>query len=284
MYKGNSQNGTFELIGWELVDTNLGAHSVDAAAKLLPPGAYTTFRTYDGSRILRLDQHLNRLEESVEVMGQPATLDQSAVHRALGELLSGRSFESRLRLTFSPAAQRFFIGIEPFTPLDAALYEKGVRCATVKLHRDDPHAKDTRFLAAAQAARESLGTDVHEGLMADEAGQILEGLSSNLFAILDGTLRTEGDRVLKGVTRSLVLEVAANVLPIDEHPVSLADLPRLSEAFITSVSREILPVVAIDATTLGTGTPGPLTRRLMAALAELIDKEASEPAVFPRNA
>ena len=67
------------------------------------------------------------------------------------------------------------------------------------------------------------------------------------------------------------------MLPIDEHPVSLADLPRLSEAFITSVSREILPVVAIDAVTLGTGAPGPLTRRLMAALAQLIAREAAEP-------
>ncbi len=277
MYKGNSQSGTFELTATGLLEANLGTCSVDAAAKLLPPGAYTTFRTYDGSRILRLDQHLRRLEESVWVLGQPATLDHSAVRRALADLLAGRDGESRLRLTFSPSPKRFFIGIEPFTPLDAALYEQGVRCATVQLHRDDPHAKDTRFLSAAHAARESLGKDIHEGLMADRDGQILEGLSSNFFAILDGTLRTEGDRVLKGVTRSLVLEVAATVLPIDEHPVSLADLKHLSEAFITSVSREILPVVAIDAVTLGTGAPGPLTRRLMAALAQLIAKEAAEP-------
>jgi branched-chain amino acid aminotransferase len=277
MYKGNSQSDTFELTATGLLEAKLGTGSVDAAVKLLPPGAYTTFRTYDGSRILRLDQHLRRLEESVSVLGQPATLDDSAVRRALADLLAGRDGESRLRLTFSPSPKRFFIGIEPFTPLDAALYEQGVRCATVPLHRDDPHAKDTRFLSAAHAARASLGKDIHEGLMADGDGQILEGLTSNFFAILDGTLRTEGDRVLKGVTRSLVLEVAATVLPMDEHPVSLADLPRLSEAFITSVSREILPVVAIDAVTLGTGAPGPLTRRLMAALAQLIAKEAAEP-------
>lgn len=277
MYKGNSQSGTFELTATGLVEANLGTRSVDAAAKLLPSGAYTTFRTYDGSRILRLDQHMRRLEESVLVLGQPATLDHSTVRRALADLLADHDGESRLRLTFSPSPKRFFIGIEPFTPLDAALYEQGVRCATVQLHRDEPHAKDTRFLSAAHAARESLGKDIHEGLMADSDGQILEGLSSNFFAVLDGTLRTEGDRVLKGVTRSLVLEVAATVLPIDEHPVSLADLPRLSEAFITSVSREILPVVAIDAVTLGTGAPGPLTRRLMAALAQLIAREAAVP-------
>lgn len=270
-----SLSGTFEVIGDELLGSGLEASSIDEASRQLPQGAYTTFRTYEGTRILRLDQHFTRLEESVAIQGRGAPLDRAAVRSAIGRLLRSRDGESRLRLTFAPP--RFFIGIEPFEPLPTSLYETGVRCATVELRRDDPHAKDTRFLVTAKAARASLPPDIHEGLMLDGEGRILEGLSSNFFAVLDGALRTEGDRVLKGVTRSLVLEVAAEFVPLDERAVSRSDVPGLAEAFITSVSREILPVVAIDAIAFGDSRAGSITRKLMDGFRDLVSREATNP-------
>jgi branched-subunit amino acid aminotransferase/4-amino-4-deoxychorismate lyase len=76
-----------------------------------------------------------------------------------------------------------------------------------------------------------------------------------------------------GVTRSLVLEVAASLLPLDPVPPRIDELARLDEAFVTSVSRGILPVIEIDGHRLGSGRPGPLTQRLREAFAALEARE-----------
>jgi branched-chain amino acid aminotransferase len=236
--------------------------SLAAASKELPPGAYSTLRTYGGRRLLRLHQHVGRLNESARLQGVAGDLTEAeacgAIARALVE--AGHS-ESRLRLTWSPP--RFFASVEPFAPLAAALYRDGVACRILGVQRDNPHAKDTRFIATASAAQASLPPDVHEGLIVAKDGALLEGLSSNFFALLDGGLHTEEERALSGVTRSLVLEVARPWLPIVATGIHRADLPRVGEAFLTSVSRGILPVVRVDDVVIGTGQPGPVTRELM---------------------
>jgi branched-subunit amino acid aminotransferase/4-amino-4-deoxychorismate lyase len=90
-------------------------------------------------------------------------------------------------------------------------------------------------------------------------GAVLEGLSSNFFAIREGALWTEEARALAGVTRSLALEVAESLLPVRRVAVRRDELPLVDEAFITSVSRELLPVVRIDGRYVDEGRDGPKT-------------------------
>lgn len=252
----------------------LGRHpSLAASSAAIPEGAYTTFRTYGSRRVVRLDQHLRRLEETAALQGRPGAVEPAAARRAVAEALdTATSPESRVRLTFAPP--RLFLAIEPFAPLPARLYQEGVACVTLDLQRENPHAKDTRFIATAQDAYGRLPPGIEEGLIvaADEA--VLEGLSSNFFAVLDGALRTEEERVLVGVTRSLVLEVAAGLMPVDRRAVHRDDLPRIDEAFVTSVSREVLPVVEIDGRAVGDGRVGPRTRALLEAFGEVVRREA----------
>jgi len=265
----------------------LGEHpSMRAASAQLPDGAYTTFRTYQGNHVLRLGQHIRRLEESVALLGRPAQLDASATRRAIAHALRATGYpESRFRLTFAPP--ELFVSIEPFTPYPPTLYQSGAWCVTVSLHRDNPHAKSTTFIASAADAYGALPAGAHEGLMVAEDGAILEGLSSNFFAIApaaaaaprDGrddelVLRTEEARVLAGVTRAIVLEVARTLLPVSTQAVAYDELPHVRECFITSVSREILPVVKIDHLTIGDGRPGPITCELMRRFRELVEREA----------
>lgn len=256
-----------------------GAAPLGAAADLaeasagLPAGAYTTLRTYWGRRVVRLDQHLRRLEESVALQGGSGAIDAAVARRGLASVLDTTAHpESRLRLTFSPP--RLFAAVEPFHPLPRRVYERGVACVTLNLRRDNPHAKDTRFIAAAQSAYRQLPAGVEEGLLLGDGGEILEGLSSNFFAVLDATLRTEEERALIGVTRSLVLEVGAGVLPVERRAVRRDELPRASEAFITSVSREVLPVTQIDGQPVGDGRVGPATRAIVDAFAAVVRREA----------
>jgi branched-chain amino acid aminotransferase len=247
--------------------------SLAASSAELPEGAYTTLRTYHGRRVLRLDRHFDRLEESVALQGRPARVDRAAARLAITAALDATGFpESRVRLTFAPP--RLFVAVGRFEPLPPHRYENGVACITVPLLRENPHAKDTRFIATAQSVYARLPPEIEEGLLVAEDGCILEGLSSNFFAVLAGVLRTEDERVLAGITRAVVLEIAAGVVPVERRPVGREQLGQVSEAFITSVSREVLPVVCIDDRAVGDGRVGPAARAIVRGFTALVEREA----------
>ena len=247
--------------------------SLAAASMRLPAGAYSTLRTYGGRGVVRLAAHLRRLEESVARLGRPAGVDPAGARHLVGEALgAGGHAESRLRLTFAPP--RLFASVEAFVPLPPSAYREGVACVTLSLHRDQPRVKDTGFIPTARGAYSELPPGVEEGLLLAADGSILEGLSSNFFGVLEGRLRTEDERALPGITRALTLEVARARLDLEARPVRRQDLPRLEEAFITSTSREVLPVVRIDGEPVADGHPGPRTRELIRDHAVLIRREA----------
>ena len=246
---------------------------LQASAEALPEGAYSTFRTYGRDRVLRLRQHVARLNESVALQGFAGSLGEALVRDAVAQALGATGYpESRLRLTYAPP--RFFVSVEPFVPPPDALYRVGAACVSVPLRRATPHAKDTRFAAQAANAYARLPAGVHEGLMVADDGSILEGLSSNFFALVDGTLYTEEARVLLGITRGVILELAREVVPVVPRAIRVDEIGRASEAFLTSVSRGIMPVVRVDATPVGDGRPGPVTAALRARLEALIEREA----------
>jgi branched-chain amino acid aminotransferase len=192
------------------------------ASLSLPPGAYTTFRTYGGGAVVRLGAHLRRLEESIALQGRPSALGAEGARRALIAALRDAGYsEARVRLTFSPPA--FYVSVARFTPPPAVLYDEGVACATLPLRRENPHAKDTRFVATVQEAYGRLPPGVEEGLLVAEDGAILEGLSSNFFAVLEGALHTEDARALAGITRGLVLEAARGRLPLVPRAVTTGE-------------------------------------------------------------
>jgi branched-chain amino acid aminotransferase len=83
--------------------------------------------------------------------------------------------------------------------------------------------------------------------------------------------------VLLGVTRGLVLDLAADLLPLHEQPVHTTELGRVAEAFITSASREVMPVVQIDQAVIGSGIPGPISQALLARYREHVHRAAERP-------
>ena len=264
---------TFEAVHGEL-SAPTSAAGLAAASAALPDGAYTTLRTYQGNRVFRLADHVERLRRSA---GPPtssaAVLREEDVRGAIaGALRRTGHPESRLRLTFAPP--RLFVTVEPFDPLPAELYQHGVWCVTVPVVRDNPQAKDTRFLPAAQQAYARLPPGAHEGLLRAEDGRLLEGLSSNFFAIQEGRLYTEEQQALHGITRSLVLEVAGPALPLAGRAPRVDELSRTREAFLTSASRGVLAVVRVDQAVLGDGLPGSATRELARRFAERLLQEA----------
>jgi branched-chain amino acid aminotransferase len=257
------------------------AETLDESSRLLPGGAYTTFRTYEGSKALCLGEHFRRLEETARLAGKSVQIDEGALRAALRQILAQASptSERRFRLTLDlencPGV--VYIASEPLMNLPPSAYQEGVRVITSNLQRQLPQAKLTRFIARAEPVRRSLPPGVHEAIMVTPDGRMLEGLSSNFFAVKNGELWTAQEGVLAGVTRSLVLECAQRMnIPLRGEAIRVSDLPALEEAFISSSSRGVLPVRQIDEWVIGNGQPGALTRKLMLAYQECI-RERAEP-------
>jgi branched-subunit amino acid aminotransferase/4-amino-4-deoxychorismate lyase len=255
--------------------TELTGPTLDAVSLRLPSGAYTTLRTYDTDRIIGLSAHLQRLIESSQMLQRQSPIDSAAIRSALREVIAReRQPALRIRLTVPLDEDVIFVSVEPFEVYPPEFYQHGVRCATTRLSRHTPLAKSTDFIAPSRESKAALDPGVHELLMVDAHRQILEGISSNFCAVLNGVLRTAGEGVLEGITRRIVLQEAAVLIPIDYQPITLNDLPRITEAFITSSSREVMPVTQIDDQIIGTGQPGPITQALLGKYHAYLERHA----------
>jgi branched-chain amino acid aminotransferase len=100
----------------------------------------------------------------------------------------------------------------------------------------------------------------------EDSGLVLECTTSNIFAVKGGIIATPGDEILAGITRKSVLTLAKAHHPVEIRDLPLAELLAADEVFITGSGKGLVPVVQIDATVIGDGQPGPVTRGLMADL------------------
>lgn len=226
---------------------------------------YTVTNTYNTCQTLRLDAHLDRLEDSARRSGVPIELDRAALRVALRRMITEAGFgDVRFRITArGDRPDAFILTLEPFHPPAPELVTQGVRCSTLAdSARHDAAAKTTDWMHTRQSILAATAPDVYEVFLLDAAGHILEGMSSNFYAVLDGELRTAGEGVLAGIARQIVFDITPQVLPLRCEPVHVDDIPRLAEAFLTSSSRGIIPVVAIDSLLIGSGLPGPYTQIL----------------------
>jgi branched-subunit amino acid aminotransferase/4-amino-4-deoxychorismate lyase len=240
----------------------------------LPLGVYSALRTFEHNRFLCLEEHFDRTDRSMALLGWEFRLDRPALRLALHQASTGYPLpDARVRFDVlaGPAtelgtASRVLVALSPFVPVPAAYIENGVQVAiAAELHRRRPLVKEARFVLE-RRPYPLAQQHAYEHLMLDEGRRILEGSSSNFYALCDGRLWTAGEGVLEGITRKVILDLAATAaIPVSLQPVSLDDVLALDEAFLSSSSRGLIPIVAIAGQTVGNGRPGPLTRRLMAA-------------------
>jgi branched-chain amino acid aminotransferase len=247
--------------------------SLDAITRQLPDGYYSTFRTFDGcTRVIGLATHLRRLPD----------VDASSLRRNLLPLLEPyRPGEARVRVILTGLGA-LYISIEPLKLLPREVYEKGVRVETTSLHRDDPRVKSTTFIGASGDERKHIAQlGIFEALMVKN-GRILEGMTSNFFYVMvrDGTppyVGTARNDILLGVTRTMVIRAArGRGVEVRFRPLKLDQLSAVEEAFITSSSRGVVPVVQIDDVKVGKGGVGQVTKLLMKAYDEYVVEHAEK--------
>lgn len=261
-----------------LDDAPYTAESLAEAAKFEPDGVYTVTRTYKSTKTLLLDAHLDRMERSAELENMPFQLDRPRLRTGLRELVVYSGFpESRFRITApreNPA--HLVLTLEPFAGVPEIHKRLGVHTATVSVTRDQPDSKDNGWMAKRATAAEN-APDAYEYLIVNADGAVLEGFGSNFYAVHEGEIFTAPDgTVLGGISRQIIKKVAPYIAPLNLETIAYDELVKLDEAFLTSSSRGVIPVVQIDEQTIGNGKPGPLAQKISAVYDRWVEDNLEE--------
>jgi len=260
-------------IDGKFVPSNEAVISVSDLALLRGYGVFDFLRTYNNTPFL-LDEHLNRLRRSADLIDISLPWSNSELQDIVQETLERNGYpESSIKILVtggdSPdglvpvGKSRLLVMVSALKPLDAGEYESGVKLTTSRIPRLFPGAKSTNYIAGIRAIAAARKAGAVESLYIGSTNQILECVTSNFFGFRGDVLVTPESDILPGITRKVVLNLAADAFPIETREIDLDELKLLDEAFITSSTREVLPVVRVDDLTIAGGRPGKNTRRLM---------------------
>jgi branched-chain amino acid aminotransferase len=209
----------------------------------------------------------------------------AATGRTAAARLGGRSSEWYIRilltrgvgeLTYDPAAcpsPSVVIIVKPFEAPKPEAYEEGVLVALVSIVRNHPGSvnpliKSNNLLNNALAMQEAGRRGAFEGVMRNYRGELSECTTSNVFVVKNGQALTPplASGLLAGITREFVFELGrAEGIPVRDAVLRDNDLFDADEAFLTSTTRELLPITRVDDRVIGNGRPGPVTRKLLEA-------------------
>ncbi len=251
-------------------------------------------RVYDG-RVFELDAHLDRLFDSARAMAFAEVPSRDEVVEALFRTLEANGMRDgahvRLTLTrgrkttsgMSPELNRYGPCLIVLAEWKEPVYDRrGIRLVTSAVRRNPPQAIDSKIhhnnlvnniLAKIQANQ----AGVDDALMLDVHGFVAETNATNVFVVKRGELVTPlADSCLPGITRRKVLGLAREAgIPAVERNVTPAEVWSADEMFTTGTMGELAPVLEVDGRRIGTGDPGPVTRRLQELYAERTANEGT---------
>ncbi|MBS0621104.1 MAG: aminotransferase class IV [Verrucomicrobia bacterium] len=232
-------------------------------------------RTYRG-KPFHLEDHLLRLKHSATQIGLQLPHSLEEIAEIVYTLLrSTPSPESSIKILitggispdqFYPSAQSSLIAFNyPLVLFPESDYENGIRTITTNVLRPYPSCKSTQYIGGVLAMQKGKELKAKEALYVNPQGKILEATTSNFFGYKNGTLYTySSPEVLTGITREVVLREVKGKLPVVNRPILYEEIPELEEAFITSSTKEVMPVVQIDDHPIGSGQVGPVSREIRA--------------------
>ena len=232
-----------------------------------------------GGHPFRLQHHLHRLENSLHAIHMKNPLAETEWENLLAILTSqypGEDQSIYLQISRGAAPSRdhaipeglqptIFAISTPFPTIDPQVYEKGIAAITL----DDIrwrfcNIKATTLLPNVMLRQEAKERDAMEAILIKD-GLAMEGAASNLFIVDDGQIITppKGEHLLPGITRDLVLELTAEAeVPYCEAPITAEQLDSADEIWLTSSTREIMPVTRLDDRPINNGKPGDLWQKM----------------------
>jgi branched-chain amino acid aminotransferase len=247
-------------------------------------GIYETLRTYNGVPFMQ-DRHMRRLRASAKHLHLDVPFDDDTLRTCIDKTIAaaGEMGEAYIRVlvtrgvgeltydvTATPAPSLIII-VKPADEPSRRVMDEGIRISLVPILRNHPGSvnpiiKSNNLLNNALAMQEAHRRGGEEGLMCNYRGELSECAQANFFMVRDGVALTPKSAagLLEGVTRAFLFDVGREVgVDVRDETLYPKDLVTADEAFITSTTRELSPVVRIDEQVIGSGRPGPVTKKLL---------------------
>jgi len=247
-------------------------------------GVYETLRTYD-RRLFLFDRHARRLRRSASMIALDVTFSDEQLLTAITDTMVQAQFgdEAYVRvlvtrgvgeLSYDPKATpspTLAIIVKPQVDPSASVYQDGVAVAIVDTIRNHPGSvnpmiKSNNLMNNALAMQEAIRRGAFEGVMRNYRGELTECTTANLFVVKDGAVLTPplDAGILPGITREFIFEIAT-AIDINVRAAVLRDddLYGADEAFLTSTTREAVPITSVNGRSVGNGKPGPVTVKLL---------------------
>jgi branched-chain amino acid aminotransferase len=277
-------------VNGHIADQSRAVISVFDHGFLYGEGVYETLRTYNGEPFL-FDRHMRRLRTSADMLALQFPLSYHDLDRRFRDTMraagldGGPGKEAYIRLlvtrgvgdlSYDPAVcpePSFVVIVKPQVDPPKEAYEQGVSVmisTTVRNHPGtvNPAIKSNNLLNNALAMQEAFRRGAFEGVMRNYRGELAECTTANMFVVKNGEALTPplDAGLLAGITREYLFEVGKDVgVAVREQTLRDADLFGADEAFLTSTTRELVPIVHVDKRTIGDGQPGPVTKTLLQA-------------------
>lgn len=270
----------------EYVDKSNASLSVDDRGFVFGDGVYEVYRAIDGE-LFEGDRHHRRLLFGLEQLriDQPREAAPASLVEIASRLLKENGHDTGHATVYvqitrgaAPRAHVFpaagtpptiFITTYPFKDATAMRAEgaKAITQPDVRWLRCN--IKTVQLLPNVLAKQAAAEAGALEAILIREDGTVTEGTHSNLFAVVEGEIRTHPatNLILPGITREVVLELAAELdMTVRQEPITEGELGGCDELFLTGTTTDVMPVVSLDGRLVGTGQPGPVAMKLYDAL------------------
>jgi branched-chain amino acid aminotransferase len=248
-------------------------------------GVFEGIRLYNG-KIFEPDAHMKRLYDSAKAIRLSIPITPQQLLAAIDQTAKANNFtDCYVRAVVTRGVG--YLGLNPnrcpkpsviiITDLielyPRETYEKGMAIITATVIRSHPNAlspriKSLNYLNNILAKIEATDAGVHEALMLNGEGNVAECTADNIFIVQGGRVLTPmtSDGILEGITRAVIIQLCSKLqIPCVEKTIQRHDLYIADECFLTGTGAEVVPVTRIDGRAIGTGAPGPITRRLIEA-------------------
>ena len=288
-------------VNGEFVPASQAKISVFDHVILYGDGVYDTMCCWNHG-VFKLDEHIDRLYESAHAI----KLEIPQYKEEMKEIILETVRRNHLRNAYVKVVVTRGVGAEPLlSPYNCipgvivfavpymsqagAAGDVGIKMIVSSMRRIPNECISTKikscnYLNHVLVRMEANEAGANDGIELDVEGYVCEAPGYNVFVVKRNVLITPGDNILIGVTRSTVIELAESLdLPVAVGRVQVFDLYNADEVFLSSTAGGIVPVVQLDGRTIGSGKPGPTTRRIHESYHSLLESgEKSWPVCYNR--
>ena len=257
---------------------------------LFGDSVYETLRTYNGKPFL-FSRHFARLEHSAKAIDLRLPWTRSKTLEEIRKTLFAG--ECRIRLVFTRGVGDVAADVEtcadptpiiivvPLVVPPERIYKEGVEVVISTVRRSSRFAdlKTGSLIHQVLARREAKARHAYEAILLTADERLSDGITSNIYIVRDGKLLTPSREagIIEGITRGVVLDLAREIgIEVTEGLFDIDEIGRADEMFLTSSTREVVPIARVEGKPVGNARPGPITLQLLRAYRSAIQSLASE--------